>query len=757
MMPMPSSGSRPGVSVIVSTAHRAASHVARLLAGLRDQPYQPLEVVLVVGPCPDDMRAFAESLGDVKVRFIPELNLAKSRNTGITMASGEILAFIDDDAVPSPLWLHELVEAFGREGPDCAGIGGVTMHANAQPHPVVQNRNALIHERGKSDRCVRLEPAHENGPDGPWFNRLHGCNMAFRRAAIEQVGGFDEGFIYQHEETDLCVRLIREGFRIVHHPRALVDHSPANSHFRRDQYDINYYNILRSYTYFALKHARGSFGAIAARSFRDHLAYVKWFFVWTCTARISPWRCLKFSRQWVDGFARGVQLGRRYRSGKAPQRPISGSSPREFLPLATAPKWEPPKVDPAARLRIALLCGEFGGESPGGVAVYTEHLAEGLARLGHEVTIFRSGYGPGTAKSADYRVVGIPPESDRPHAMSVLGYLRSLGSPCPFDVVESPLWAGEGAAVGSANIAPLVLRLETPLEVVRQTSGLPLTPEMIEGIASERLALSYASGVIAISRAIRATVEHVYEARLANHARLSRVIPIGLPDADSLDFEGIDGLDSGGVSLFYVGRLEARKGIMDLAQAFAEAARENPALRLWIAGSDNSRSDGHHARCGMTYEESMKSLWGPELSRRVRFLGRISEGAKNTLMARCDAFVAPSLYESFGIVFLEAMRQGKPVLGTRVGGIPEIVLDGETGLLVPPSDPRALASAMLAIATDAERRARLGGAGKARFLDRFTTDAFARESEAFYREVIAHHHGLRFLETKRPPEVVRAA
>ena len=61
--------------------------------------------------------------------------------------------------------------------------------------------------------------------------------MMFRRAAIEAVGGFDETFIYQHEETDLCIRLIRAGYRIVHHPRAVVDHFPALSHFRRDAYD----------------------------------------------------------------------------------------------------------------------------------------------------------------------------------------------------------------------------------------------------------------------------------------------------------------------------------------------------------------------------------------------------------------------------------------------------------------------------------------------------------------------------------------
>ena len=749
----------PPVSVIVSTANRPAHHVERLLARLREQPYRPLEIVLVVGPCPDDMKRFAESLDDVKVRFTTELNLAHSRNLGIAAASGAVLAFIDDDAVPSPLWLYELVEALYAEGPDCAGVGGETIHANAAPAPVVQNRNALVHERGMTHDCVRLEPAHRNDPAGPWFNRLHGCNMAFRCSALEAVGGFDEHFRYQHEETDLTVRLIRSGWRIAHHPRARVDHFPATSHFRRDAYDISYYNITRSYTYFALKHARGSFLAVASRAFRDHLPYLKRFAAWTLTMRISPWRASRFLGQWISGFASGVTLGWRHRRSAATPTPLDSAPTREFVPIRSASSWVLERPDDKKSLRIALLCAEFGGPSPGGVAVYTEHLAEGLARLGHEVTVFRSGYGPGTAKPESYRVVGIPPEADRPLAMTALNHLRALGDPCPFDIVESPLWGGEGAAIGLADIAPLVVRLETPLEVVRAMSGLPLTADMIAGIAGERLALCYASGVIAISRAIAGTVQEVYEARLATLARLETVIPIGLPGADSLAFDSVpeEPTDEGGIHLLYVGRLEARKGILDLGMAFAEAALAEPGLTLWIAGADNSEADGHRARTGQSYEQTLRALWGPDLSRRVRFLGRVSESAKNSLIRRCDAFVAPSLYESFGIVFLEAMRQAKPVIATRIGGIPEIVVEGETGLLVPPGDPGSLASAMKAMAADPALRERMGSVGLARFVELFSIEAFARRSAAFYREVIAHRLGTRFVATQARDSATRAA
>jgi glycosyltransferase involved in cell wall biosynthesis len=325
--------------------------------------------------------------------------------------------------------------------------------------------------------------------------------------------------------------------------------------------------------------------------------------------------------------------------------------------------------------------------------------------------------------------------------VSVLERIQSLN---PFDIVEAPLWSGEGVAVGVAGTVPLVVRLETPLEVIRQISQLALSPAMVSAIAAERLELSYAAGVISISQAVAATVEEIYETRLETHARRSTVIPIGLPGADTLLMEPTDPPNRDGTRILYVGRLEARKGILELGHAFAAAARTSPELRLWIAGADNSESDGHRARTGQTYPQTLLDIWGPDLSRRVHFLGRVSDVQKNALLAQCDIFAAPSLYESFGIVFLEAMRLGKPVIGTRVGGIPEIVLHGETGLLVPPHDSGELAQALLSLARDAQGRERMGAAGLRRFLSHFTRDECARRSETFYHQVISDWHGCRF-------------
>src|SRR5690242_13749959 len=115
----------PGVSIIVSTLDREA-HLRRLLASLNHLDYDRFEVIVVNGPSQDGTAALlTEWDGRIKVLDCPAANLAASRNIGLSAAAGEIVAFIDDDAVPHPRWLRHLVDAFGD--PRLGGVGGFTL------------------------------------------------------------------------------------------------------------------------------------------------------------------------------------------------------------------------------------------------------------------------------------------------------------------------------------------------------------------------------------------------------------------------------------------------------------------------------------------------------------------------------------------------------------------------------------------------------------------------------------------------------
>jgi glycosyltransferase involved in cell wall biosynthesis len=106
------------------------------------------------------------------------------------------------------------------------------------------------------------------------------------------------------------------------------------------------------------------------------------------------------------------------------------------------------------------------------------------------------------------------------------------------------------------------------------------------------------------------------------------------------------------------------------------------------------------------------------------------------LMGASDVFVMSSLWEGLGLVFLEAMAARRPVLATRVSAVPEVVVDGETGRLVPPAEDAPLAAAMLELAADAELRARLGEAGHARVLEHFGLDRMVDQTLGVYRELV---------------------
>jgi glycosyltransferase involved in cell wall biosynthesis len=122
------------------------------------------------------------------------------------------------------------------------------------------------------------------------------------------------------------------------------------------------------------------------------------------------------------------------------------------------------------------------------------------------------------------------------------------------------------------------------------------------------------------------------------------------------------------------------------------------------------------------------------LADRVRFLG--SRRDVPDLLAACDVFVLPSLIEGLPLSVLEAMAAARPVVATRVPGTDETVVDGETGMLVPPRDPEALAHAIRSVLSDPERASRFGSAGRARVLGDFSTRRMVSAVEQQYEELL---------------------
>ena len=178
------------------------------------------------------------------------------------------------------------------------------------------------------------------------------------------------------------------------------------------------------------------------------------------------------------------------------------------------------------------------------------------------------------------------------------------------------------------------------------------------------------------------------------------------------------------ISVLFVGRLERRKGIEVLIKAIPLVLKSNCTVLFKIIGAD---ADG--------ISDSYSS--DSEIRQNIQFLGKVKNDELINAYQNCDIFVAPSYYESFGLIYAEAMAWGKPVIGTKVGGIPDVVEDNKNGILVPPGNEIELASAIIRLADSHELRSSMGLAGRKRIKENFSVEEMARRSVQHYGELLS--------------------
>lgn len=213
--------------------------------------------------------------------------------------------------------------------------------------------------------------------------------------------------------------------------------------------------------------------------------------------------------------------------------------------------------------------------------------------------------------------------------------------------------------------------------------------------------------------AVSGAVKDALVAAGADAARI-RVIPGGV---DPADYAAVPPPVPGVVGA--LGRLEPEKGFDVLLDAVAQLP---PEVRLVLGGS------------GLEQEALAAQVDALGLQHRVTLTGFVADVP--AFLGQTGIFVLPSRSEGLGLVLLEAMAAGRPVVASRVGGIPEVVLDGETGLLVPPEDPGALADAIRRLLEDPSLAQRLGEAGRRRVEAVFSAERMAEQTAALYEELM---------------------
>jgi glycosyltransferase involved in cell wall biosynthesis len=180
----------------------------------------------------------------------------------------------------------------------------------------------------------------------------------------------------------------------------------------------------------------------------------------------------------------------------------------------------------------------------------------------------------------------------------------------------------------------------------------------------------------------------------------------------------------------YVGRLVPRKGVDTLVEALALLPRHLDARLVIVGGEPGAEGSAEVARLSALARKL-------KVRKRVAFAGSRPQQDLYRYYGAADAAVTVPHYEPFGMTPLEAMACGVPVVGSRVGGIKTSVVDGETGYLVPPKDPKALAARLLSLLSDATLRDRMGRAGRRRVDEHYTWKRIATLAATAFSEVAA--------------------
>jgi glycogen(starch) synthase len=741
------------VSIVIPTIDRAAS-LRRLLDALRLQRHRNFEVIVVPGPCTDGTDALLEErAAELRVVRNEAAHLSLSRNLGTVAAAGELVAFIDDDAIPEPGWLDRMVEAFTRD--DLLSVaGGFVRGPNGTSF---QYRYSLCSRLGYASTHPTDPGSVLDHPGADPFRFIQGGNACFRREALREVGGFDEEIEFFHDETDLCARLLDSGHRLRVVPGADIIHRFEPS-ARRDQHGRmrDPFAIVKNQVYFVHRHALAPGpGRTPTPPEEAERELQRFADVWRDQARDLAARGIigdaerdRLLERVEQGLAAGATAGRR-----------AERATREIPPVTAGMFVTYPTLDPPAegRRRVVFVSSEYAPGQSGGIARFTGDLARGLALAGWESHAIVPGAQPEddpllvdhpTAQALSRRMprviledgvwvhrlpaqIRAPRITDAPvrdaldRAAAAFHGVRELEERFgPADAVSAPLWTADGLILSLDRRRSIVTTLMTSLRTV-----VGMHPSWSAGLrgllALEGETLRHSRHLHAISAAVLDSVRHDYPRETRDAA--ADVMHLGVDDRRGAYERQRD--DDGTMRILFVGRLERRKGVDNLLAAAVPVLRRHPEAELWLVGSDTLSTE-----LGGTYRQEFLGRHADErgLLDRVRFVGPVTDDELLQHYADADVFVAPSRYESFGLVHVEAQMMGLPVVACATGGTPEVVGNGETGLLVGPEDAPALEAALERLVADDELRARLGAAARRRFEAQFTNTAASAATGAAY-------------------------
>jgi D-inositol-3-phosphate glycosyltransferase len=369
----------------------------------------------------------------------------------------------------------------------------------------------------------------------------------------------------------------------------------------------------------------------------------------------------------------------------------------------------------------------LGGKDTGGMNVYVHQLTRTLGKLGVHVDVFtrsQDEHVPHVLHDLGYhnRVVHIPAGPEIPLPKTELEryipkFVQGIKSfaeskNIQYDLIHSHYWMSGIAAIELSEYwnIPFLHMFHT---LVLMKNRIARTPQEMEGeyrIVGEKKVIAHANRIIAATLAEKSQLEFLYD---APSSKIS-VIP---PGVDTRHFYPIPkdearevvGIPDDAHMILYVGRIEPLKGIDNLIKAISIIQHDNdpnccPHSLVIIGGEPNAKPEEMNAEMARL-QDLVEDL---NIENFVIFLGKQDQHMLPYYYSAAEVVVMPSHYESFGMVALEAMACGTPVVASQVGGLAFLVRDGETGFVVPGNDFQGMANRLMELMKDKELRIKLG-------------------------------------------------
>ena len=386
-------------------------------------------------------------------------------------------------------------------------------------------------------------------------------------------------------------------------------------------------------------------------------------------------------------------------------------------------------TQPAERLRVALLTREYPPEVYGGAGVHVTYLARELAPL-VDLTVHCQGADrPDAVAHRPWELL-----ADANQALQVVSTDLSMAAATgpgmnSAQLVHSHTWYANLAGQLAAMLygIPHVMTMHS-LEALRPWKAEQLGGGYTLSSWCERTSAASAAAVVAVSDGMKVDILSAYPEIPAERVR---VIRNGI-DTDEYRPDprtGVlarYGVDPGRPYVIFVGRITRQKGVPVLLRAASRLIGE--AQLVLLAGAADTPEQLAEVTELVDGLRTSRSgvIWIPEMLPKPEVI---------QLLTHATVFACPSIYEPLGIVNLEAMACGTAVVGSRTGGIPEVVADGETGLLVPVGEPEPLADALNVLLRDPDRAEAMGQAGRKRAVSEFAWPAIAAQTADLYAEL----------------------